>query len=124
VQTVGFTLLAILSGGLLVIGVASSPQTAAGRFLAHRFLRSLGRYSYALYVFHHPIMLYAGLVFGAGSFPTLAGSQVPGQLVFTAVTAALSLAAAVLSWHLYEAQFLKLKRLFPYDTQTKQGSAA
>lgn len=122
VQTAGFTLLALLSGGILVIGVTSPAQSAAGRLLAHRFLRLLGRYSYALYVFHHPIMLYAGLVFGAASFPRLAGSQVPGQLVFTAVTASISLAAAALSWHLYESQFLKLKGLFSSDAKVVPGS--
>ncbi len=121
VQTIGFTLLAILFGGILVIAVASPPGTVARRLFAHRFLRFLGRYSYALYVFHHPIMFYMGGFFNAARLPRLAGSQLPGQLAFTAVGASVSLAAALLSWHLYETQFLKLKALFPYDTKTKLG---
>jgi hypothetical protein len=44
--------------------------------------------------------------------PTLAGSQLPGQLLFTAVTGSVTVAAAVLSWHFYEARFLKWKALF------------
>ncbi len=119
VQTIGFTFLAILFGGILVIALASPPETVAGRLFAHRSLKSLGRYSYALYVFHHPIMFYMGRFFSVGSIPRLAGSQLSGQLLFTALTASVSLAAALLSWHLYEAQFLKLKALFPYDTKAK-----
>ncbi len=121
VQTIGFSLLAILFGGILVIAVASPPGTVAGRLFAHRFLRFFGRYSYALYVFHHPIMFYMSSFFSVARLPRLAGSQLPGQLAFTTVAASVSLAAALLSWHLYETQFLKLKALFPYDTRTKLG---
>jgi peptidoglycan/LPS O-acetylase OafA/YrhL len=53
-----------------------------------------------------------GRFLNAGSVPTLAGSQLPGQLLFTAVTGSVTVAAAVLSWHFYEARFLKWKALF------------
>ncbi len=119
VQTIGFTLLAILYGGILAVAVASPPDTVAGRLFADRFLSFLGRYSYAVYVFHLPVIFYMGRFFNAGGIPRLAGSQLPGQLLFTTSAASVSLAAALVSWHLYEAQFLKLKALFPYDTKAK-----
>lgn len=121
-QTIGFTLLAILYGSILAIAVASPPDTIAGRFFAHRFLRFLGRYSYGLYVFHVPIIIYIGRLFNVGSIPRFAGSQLPGQLVFTVVTALLTMAAALLSWHLFEAQFLKLKALFPYESKRRRDA--
>lgn len=122
VLTVGFTLLAIFFGGVLVVAVASPPGALAGRFFAHRFLRVLGRYSYAMYVFHLPLIFYMRFYFNVGSIPKLAGSQLPGQLLFTVVVSSASLVAASLSWHLYEAQFLKLKDLFPYDRKARQGA--
>jgi len=112
VQILGLTLLAIFYGGVLAIAVTSPRDTVAGRLFAHPGLRVLGRYSYGLYIFHLPIMWYARNIVNATSVPALAGSELPGQLLFTAVAAAGSLGAAVLSWHLYEAQFLKLKSLF------------
>ncbi len=121
VQTIGFSLVAIFFAGIVVIALVSPPGTVGGRLFAHRFLRFFGRYSYALYVFHHPIMFYMSSFFSVARLPRLAGSQLPSQLAFTTVAASVSLAAALLSWHLYETQFLKLKALFPYDTKTKLG---
>jgi len=112
VQIVGFTLLAIFYGGVLAIAVTSARDTIAGRLFAHPGLRLLGRYSYGLYVFHLPIIWVTRNIVNATSVPALAGSELPGQVLFTAVVAAASLGAAVLSWHLYESHFLKLKVLF------------
>ena len=75
-------------------------------------MRLLGRYSYGFYVFHLPITWVTRNFLNAASLPTVARSELPGQLLFTAVVAAASLGAAVLSWHLYESRFLKLKVLF------------
>lgn len=121
VETVGFSLLALFFGGVLAITVASPSGTLAARIFAHRFLRFVGRYSYAMYVFHLPILFAVARVFNVASIPRLAGSQVPGQLLFTSAVAAISLAAAWFSWHLYEARFLKLKARFPYDTVARPG---
>jgi len=112
VQTLGFTLLAIFFGSVLAIAVTSPPETLAGRFFAHPGLRFLGRYSYGLYVFHLPIMWYMRDVLNARSVPALAGSQLAGQVLFTAATGSLTLAVAMVSWHFYEARFLKYKDLF------------
>ena len=55
-------------------------------------------------------------------FPRFMGSQVPGQLVFIILATGALLAAALLSWHLYEKQFLKLKELFPYHTMGTEAA--
>ncbi len=78
VQTIGFSLLAIFFGGILVIAVASPPGTVDGRFFAHRFLRFFGRYGYALYVFHHPIMFYR---VASSTLPAFPDSPGPSCLV-------------------------------------------
>jgi peptidoglycan/LPS O-acetylase OafA/YrhL len=80
---------------------------------ASRPLVFLGVYSYGLYVFHHPLVVYAGSHdFGANLLPSVLGSRLPAQLVVTAVGMGLSVAVAMLSYHFYEKRFLALKRFF------------
>jgi len=115
VRTAGFSLLAVLFAGILALVVTSPHNGLTSRFFAHPILRSFGRYSYAMYVFHLPALLYLTRFFTAASVPTLAGSQLPGQIAVTFAVAGVSLAAAVLSGRFYEAPILKLKTLFPYN---------
>jgi peptidoglycan/LPS O-acetylase OafA/YrhL len=78
-------------------------------------LRTIGRYSYAMYVFHWPVATWLASDTGLAEWPpTMLGSHLPGKLLFGAVAAAMTFAAAWLSWQLYESQFLKLKERFPY----------
>jgi peptidoglycan/LPS O-acetylase OafA/YrhL len=114
-QTIGFTLTATLSGALLVAAVAGTVQSHIRRFLGSRPLRFLGHYSYGLYVFHNLIVFrIAQHVFSADQFPHLAGSQLPGQLLFIVIATGTTLGLALLSWYCWEQPFLHLKRLFPY----------
>jgi peptidoglycan/LPS O-acetylase OafA/YrhL len=80
-------------------------------------LRFFGKYSYGIYVIHgllHPWI--------RDQFPPEAMPQ--GPLFYAAVAgrifigAALSVAGAVLVWHVYEKHFLKLKRFFEYRART------
>lgn len=121
VMTIGLMPLALFFGGILVIAVESLPGTLAGKFFAHRFLRSLGRYSYALYIFHLPIIIWISPLYARGNIPMLEGSNLPAQVLFITLAGAISLGAAVVSWHLYETQFLKLKTLFPHKAKAIPG---
>jgi peptidoglycan/LPS O-acetylase OafA/YrhL len=117
-QTVGYTLLALFAGALLVLGVAGREGGRWRGFLRWRPLVALGTYSYALYLFHLPIRAaIRDVVYGPDQFFLLGGSQLPGQLLFYALALTASFAAALLSWHLYEKQFLKLKVFFPSRSQ-------
>lgn len=120
VATIGYTLLAILFAGILAVAVTAPPGSIPGRLFAHRFLRFLGRYSYALYIFHLPVILWTSRLIQPARIPSLAGSNLPALLLFVTVTASISLTAAVLSWHLFEAQLLKLKSLFPYESPARR----
>ncbi len=119
VLTVGLTLLALLFGAVIIIALESSPKSVLGKSLMLPVLVSLGQYSYALYIFHLPIIfLLREHVFSVDAFPRLLGSQLPGQFLFIVVGTAVALGLAVFSWHYYEQPFLKLKRLFPYVLPT------
>jgi peptidoglycan/LPS O-acetylase OafA/YrhL len=110
--TIGFSLIAFLFGALVLLALVARPGSRRERLFSHPALAFFGRYSYALYVFHHPIAIYLGGILGVASLPRLLQSQLPGQLIFVVVATGLSLALAIPSWHFYESRFLALKRHF------------
>lgn len=110
--TIGYTVLAAFFGALLSIVVTSADNGVLGRICSSRLLRFFGRYSYGLYVFHHPIVIFTRRFFTAPDLPTVFGSQLSGLAIYVLLTGGVSLAVAVLSWHLYESPFLRLKERF------------
>lgn len=115
VQTVGYTLLSILFGALLVTAVRTGPGTLLNRILTASPFVFFGKYSYGIYVFHQPI---SGLLKRSlldHSYLS-AVSPLMTQLVFTFMATLSSIAAALISWNLFEKHFLKLKSRFeaPY----------
>jgi len=116
-KTIGHTLLACFFGAVLVLALISSPKTFTGRIFASSQLSFFGRYSYALYVFHAPILFFnLGRFLPLDLIPTVFGSLLLKKLVFVTSATVVSVAIASASWHLYEKQFLKLKRFFPYQS--------
>ena len=111
-QSFGFTALALFAGGLVAVAASdgASPVSRVARWAP---LRVLGKYAYALYLFHltlQPVLRTAA--FRAESVPTLFGSHLPGLLAFNALCVAVSLAAAWASWNLLEKHCLRLKDRF------------
>ena len=110
--TFGYTSLALFFGAALLLVVTSAEGGVLGRICCSRFLRFFGRYSYGLYVFHHPIVIFTRRFFTAPDLPTVLGSQLSGLAIYVLLTGGASLGVAMLSWHLYEAPFLRLKERF------------
>jgi peptidoglycan/LPS O-acetylase OafA/YrhL len=111
VGTVGLSLLALFVGAVLILAHAPFPSGRLCRLLSITPLRFFGRYSYGLYVLHHPIVILlprAGMRIEA--FPTWMGSKLPGFVLFSLVAGALSTAFALLSWRFWESRFLNLRR--------------
>ncbi len=114
-QVIKFTLLAGLHGALLVLTIVSAPTSPLGRFFGSPTMRFFGKYSYGIYVFH-PLWIDAFRTPGLRTM--LDGLGEAGAVTVRAVAiVALSIGSAWLSWHLYEKQFLKLKRYFVYETR-------
>ena len=114
-QTIGFPMLAIFSAALLV--VVMNPKRMGSwyqRTFRSRPLRFFGKYSYGMYVLHLPVVIaFEGIGFGIDSFVKFGRSDMPGTLIFTATATAATTLLAFISWHVYEKQFLKLKKYFP-----------
>jgi peptidoglycan/LPS O-acetylase OafA/YrhL len=111
-QTYGYTVFA-LGFAVLVLDLALAPARRPdwpSRILAFAPLRAVGRYSYAMYVFHTPLHLLIGLPLIAD----LGGGEVGAGLglLYAALATIATFVAAVLSYHLLEKHFLRLKRRF------------
>jgi peptidoglycan/LPS O-acetylase OafA/YrhL len=105
------TLLAL--GSCALIAWSLRPATLCGRMFQARWLRSLGKYSYGLYVLHVFVLAWvlAPLRYGIerATHSKLLGVAIGGVIALLA-----SLLAAYASYHLYERPFLRLKHHFDY----------
>jgi peptidoglycan/LPS O-acetylase OafA/YrhL len=120
VNTVGQSVIAVTAGSLLAaILVGEGPRRLARAFESP-VLRMLGKYSYGIYVLHHPVIIFVGQSgWAASEWPMWMGTQLPGLFVASALGVGLSIVAALASWTLLESPLLRLKRRFPYQVETR-----
>lgn len=106
--TLGYFLLNIFFGVTIVTAATDYATRRRGWLqaaLSVRPLRSVGRYSYGMYVLHMPIALTLGYAW----FHRF-GSVAP--IVYTVTIVLLTYCAAAVSFHCFEKRFLKLKDRF------------
>jgi peptidoglycan/LPS O-acetylase OafA/YrhL len=109
-RTVGYTAAAAMYGGLIVLAMTAAPVQ---KIFGHPLLRFFGTYSYGMYVFHAPLMIFMAPLYAIASrVPSIGGTSLLGQLAFFLMATAITSAVAFASWHLYERPFLALKRYF------------
>lgn len=112
IPTLGFSLIGISSASVIAMALRAGSRTQ--RFFSNGILRFFGKYSYGLYVFHFsieallsgPIRAFVGARFH---------SKALGVLAAAVVVALLTIVVSLLSYHLYESRFLKLKKYFGYS---------
>jgi peptidoglycan/LPS O-acetylase OafA/YrhL len=108
IYTFGFTVMTVFSGALIAEVVCF--RSWLGFFFNSRLMRSLGKYSYGIYVVHHLIRRpFAQWVAERGI--NLRTEGVAAWLAFIAAGCLLSYGIAFVVWHLYEKQFLKLRNI-------------
>src|ERR1022692_218121 len=111
--TLEFLISAIAWSALLLHCYTHSDGFAA-RIMRNRVLRSFGKYSYAIYVFHACVLYYVARF----EIRLLGGYIWPYSLLLGITLATVFAAcylAGFLSWHLFEKHFLRLKKHFPYS---------
>ena len=117
--TFGYSIIAL--GCVAVLVASLEPESIAHRIFHWSWLRSLGKYSYGIYVLHifvaHGMATLAVRLLGTSLRIWLTPrlhSRPLAVLVEFCCNAAVVFVAAFLSYHLYEVHFLRLKRYFGY----------
>ena len=101
---IGYTLIAVFFGAILTASFDNGRIGSLLRIvLESSLLRILGKYSYGIYVYHWIIynLYYDKLLLATGN-----------PWISTAIFLILTFSIAVLSYHLWEANFIKLKKYF------------
>jgi peptidoglycan/LPS O-acetylase OafA/YrhL len=114
VQTIGYTVMGITFSWLILVTVVAADRGGIWQTIVRSgFLRSLGKYSYGIYLFHYPICAASlNYIWGSPRLRSL-GSRSPALGVAWLVAGiAASYILAFLSWHVYERRFLILKPYF------------
>ena len=106
VLTLGTSAVVALFAATIGVSVTGATSSVLNRAFSSSWLCACGKYSYAIYLFHSPVMELLRPLRGASD--TLLPS-----IILAASVAIGSLAAAFVSWHVWEAPFLGLKRYFP-----------
>ncbi len=114
-HSLGYSFLALGSAGLLVSAHMRPQGSWWPRMFSAPWLRSIGRYSYCIYLIHLPVLwTMKDLVYDPTRAPLIWGSAMPAQALFWPVAFAPAFALAWLSWRYFEQPILRLKRFFPY----------
>jgi len=120
--TAMFGSIAIMVIGASALVVAASPhESRVSRWLRSGFLRFFGRYSYAIYIVHTAVLAALNHYRPFALLSTVGGHALPAQTVWAFAYVGLSTGIAMLSWHLVEKHFLRLKRFFPYRPKSDRA---
>ena len=107
------TIIAILFSAVIYFAVVPAETLSIGqKLLWSAPLRNIGKYSYAIYVFHYPVALVLLGWWGQHMHSVDAAHPTPAMLVRVLLVFAISYVLALCSWHLLEQPFLRLKRFF------------
>ena len=110
--SVDYTLVMLVATAL--IACCLNPASRVRSAFSWKYLRSVGKYSYGLYVLHLVFLPGVTFLLLAPLRHTLHNRVLP-RLLISLIVFSLSGVAAYASFHLYEKRFLRLKRFFDYD---------
>lgn len=112
--TIGMGFLDVLYGGLLVLCITLPAASWIPRILSLGALRSVGKYSYCIYLCHHPIFcIFHYLGFGSDRLGVRLHSPVLGYVVAVGVPGAVVLLTSIASWNFLEEPLLRFKDRLP-----------
>ncbi len=121
VNLIGYSLSAVASASLIALSLR--PDSLAERLFDVGWLRFLGKYSYGIYVWH----LFIAELIGVGPRLYLdrhLHSKALGLIGSAFLIGCISILVALLSYHLYEVQFLRFKKYFNYSSSKRPSPDA
>lgn len=105
----GYTSLSVFTAAIISIFVLHSENSFIRRAFRNKILTSLGKYSYAMYLFHMPVTL---ILLDLLWWTHYRGWKM--YLLYIASSFLVTIALAFVSWHLFEKHMLNLKKYFEY----------
>lgn len=114
--------LSLLFGFGIVLAATSYGSARFRAGLRAGWLRWLGKYSYGLYVFHGIVAYALGAHHVLPHFERLIGSRLGGLLLQALAATLFSIGLAVVSYEVFEAPFLRLKKWFEPSVSVPSGS--
>jgi peptidoglycan/LPS O-acetylase OafA/YrhL len=102
-QFLVFPIIAMFFSAGIYLLLRCSKESIFKRFFSHSALRFLGKYSYGIYIYHWIIFHYIA------SIPAFKTQSLPSLLALFGLANAITLIAAMVSFHGFESHFLKLK---------------
>lgn len=115
--TVGDTVIATLSGALVLGAAFQTPGSFGTAFWGSRFLRMLGRYSYAMYIIHIAVIRQFNAMVPFDKLTPVLGSLAFAQVLYFAAVMAEVILLGAASWFFFERPILSLKRFVPYGAR-------
>jgi peptidoglycan/LPS O-acetylase OafA/YrhL len=117
VNSYGYSVIAMAS--ISLIAMALRPDSTTARLMRINVLRFLGKYSYGIYVYHQIVFMTAGVLVERFLHGFI-HSKPLYHAVLLVIILLITIPLAVLSFHLYEQPFLKLKRYFNYPSNKER----
>jgi peptidoglycan/LPS O-acetylase OafA/YrhL len=105
---------ALALGAVIVLAVTTSAGSKWKHFWNAPILRFFGKYSYGMYVFQNFLKFIFAPDVIIASLTTAIGSIFLARCGYLVVMSIATIAAAIVSWHLLEKHFLRMKTKFGY----------
>src|SRR4029078_3476471 len=105
-------LFAAFFAAMILLALTSSPGGWWSKVWNSPVLRFFGKYSYGMYVFQNLLIPIVASWLSVDILQNQLGSQFLAKLAYLCLMSAVTIAAAVASWHLFEKHVLKLKGWF------------
>jgi peptidoglycan/LPS O-acetylase OafA/YrhL len=122
----GYGLIAVFYASGITLLLNASPRSWAHRLFAGPVLSMFGRYSYAMYLLHGPVLRRVARLFCDNNeiIKPIAGSYLLPQILLFVLAVLGSLGVALVSWYGLESHCLSLKRYFRDEVRAAPSSAA
>jgi peptidoglycan/LPS O-acetylase OafA/YrhL len=113
--TIMETISVLFFGGVLILALRQAGALPA--LMKNKLLVTFGKYSYGLFVIHNICLPLFQWLFKPLELSKTLGSPFGAQIIFCVLSITASFLLAFASWHLYEKHFIKLKKIFEYDSK-------
>jgi peptidoglycan/LPS O-acetylase OafA/YrhL len=121
--TIRYSFVSIAATCLLLSTLACASDGLERRAFENPVLRSLGKFSYAMYIFQLPLIPLLAPWISPAQCAIWAGKPLFGALLYVAIMFSITYLIAVGSWYCFEVQFLNLRKYVNFSKQPQAARA-